>query len=414
LNNLEKFADTDLCVKCGLCLPHCPTYRKTLDENESPRGRLALIQGWAGNQLEATPKLLQHIDRCLLCRSCEAVCPANVPYGRLVDQFREDAGGADKPTTARTKVAAFRALLQSPRLSRAAGAVLRGYQNSWLQALIGRSGLLAFLGWQELEAGLPEMVAASYREAFYPAHGAEVARVGLFLGCTGQLFDRVTVAAAIRVLTRLGVSVVVPERQGCCGALDLHAGDGAAAVSLAERNARAFDGAAVDAVVSFASGCGATLKEYALHEATSGLKDFSGKVQDISQFLSALTWPADVSLKPLRARVCLHTPCTLRNVLKGEPYPLRLLAKIEELAVLALPSAGQCCGAAGNYMFEHPAMAQALRADVLEPVAAFDPDYLLTSNIGCALHLRAGLRARKLAHVQVMHPIALLDQCLNG
>ncbi len=409
----KNFSDTDLCVKCGLCLPHCPTYRNTLDENESPRGRLALIQGWAGDQLAATPKLVQHIDRCLLCRNCELVCPANVPYGRLVDQFRFEIGESAKPMAARAKTAVLRNVLRSRSKARTAAVVLRQYQDSWLQRLVDRSGLLELLGWEGLSAGLPEKAAPSPTLDFYPAQGTEVARAGLFIGCTGSLFDQATVTAAIRVLTRLGVSVTVPRQQRCCGALDLHAGHEMAAARLAEWNARAFAGMALDAVISLASGCGATLKEYPLHEATKPLKDFSSKVQDISQFLEQLTWPTGVSLKPLQARVCLHTPCTLRNVLKAEHYPLRLLQKIPELEVLILASAGQCCGAAGSYMLEHPVMAHALREDVLERVEDVKPAYLATSNVGCALHLRAGLRARALAQIEVLHPVALLDRCLE-
>jgi glycolate oxidase iron-sulfur subunit len=391
-----SFSDTELCVKCGLCLPHCPTYGKTLDESESPRGRLSLIQAWAAGQLEASPKLLGHVDTCLLCRSCESACPANVPYGRLVDDFR--AATADKavkpPLSARMKSAAVGYALQSPRLQRWSGPV---------RGVLANTGLIEAAGFAELAAGLPKPLKHGCWQGIHPALGQEKAKVALFLGCTAELADAETVSAAIRLLTRLGVSVTVPAGQGCCGGMALHKGDGEGFARMRLNNMEAFKATEVQAIVTLASGCGAVLKEY---EA----KQFANKIKDISCFIGEYPWPDSVRLKPLQAVAWVHTPCSLKNVLKSERSPPELLRRIPGLQVELFDHAPHCCGAAGAYLLDHPVMAQALREDILESIRAFPPNYLATSNVGCAMHLRAGLKQRGMGQVEVLHPLVLLDR----
>jgi glycolate oxidase iron-sulfur subunit len=154
------------------------------------------------------------------------------------------------------------------------------------------------------------------------------------------------------------------------------------------------------------------LSDYPHHDPSPEGRNFAGKLKDIGRFLSEFPWPEDLSFKPLKAKACVHAPCTLKNVLKAERHPLELLRRIPELEVRALAGDTRCCGAAGSYMVEHPAMAAALREDVLEKVLENPPDYLLTSNVGCALHLRAGLKRRGLSDIRVLHPVVLLEQQL--
>ncbi len=412
MNRSERFSDTDLCVKCGLCLPHCPTYSKTLDENESPRGRIALIQGWAQGSLAATPELRRHIDNCLLCRSCEAVCPAYVPYSRLVDRFRGETGSAGKTTFQRVKSAGIRIALTDERASRWTERLVGKPGRSGLN-LLKKTGFLNALGLPELEAGLPNVSTPARWNDFYPVHGqAEFGRVALFLGCTAKLFDTETVASTLLVLNRLGIGVKLPRTQACCGALHLHAGDEAGARKLMERNLAAFDPSDVDAIITIASGCGAMLHDYPQFDTAPSASGFAERVKDIGQFLAQLAWSDDIELNPLAAKVCLHTPCTLKNVLRAERYGADLLRRVPSLDVAPLPSAQRCCGAAGSYMLEHPKMANDLRDDVLESVAAINPDFLATSNPGCAVHLRAGLTRKGLGRIEVLHPITLLARQL--
>jgi glycolate oxidase iron-sulfur subunit len=409
LNRSQRFSDTDLCVKCGLCLPHCPTYNKTLDENESPRGRIALIQGWAQGSLAATPELVSHIDNCLLCRSCEAVCPAYVPYGSLVDRFRGETGEVEKTTSARIKSAGIKIALTNKRASRW---VERLVEKSGRESkgLLQKTGLLKALGLSEFDAGLPDISTSVRWNDFYPAQGQnERGRVALFLGCTANLLDAETVSSALLVLNRLGIGVRVPDTQACCGALHHHSGDQASARKLMDRNLAAFNLSDADTVITIASGCGAMLRDYRQLEATA---DLAKRVKDISQLLAELSWPDNIEFKPLAAKVCVHTPCTLKNVLRAERHGADLLHRIPSLDVASLPNSQRCCGAAGSYMLEHPEMAKDLRDDVLESVTAIKPDFLATSNPGCAVHLRAGFKQRGLGHIEVLHPVTLLARQL--
>jgi glycolate oxidase iron-sulfur subunit len=401
LNASERFADTDLCVKCGLCLPHCPTYAKTLDENESPRGRLALIQGYARGFLEPTPELVRHIDRCLLCRSCEAACPAHVPYGSLVDRFREETGSQGKTRSARLKTAALRRLLGPGRLAGLAGRSAPAARRV--------RALLKPLGLEELAAGLPERSAAVPKPGVYPAVTATpTGEAALFLGCTARLLDAETAGAALKVLTRLGVAVHIPDGQTCCGALHRHAGDADTARDLMKQNLAAFGAPPGRPLLSFASGCAATLRDYREAAPLPEAEALSREVRDISQFLAERLWPADLQPAPLPARVYVHAPCTLRNVLRADRFPLDLLRRIPGLEAVAMPARFRCCGAAGSYLLEHPGMAKALRDDLLDDVLAAGPNFLATSNPGCALHLRAGLKSRGREDIEVVHPVALL------
>ncbi|MEN8260696.1 MAG: heterodisulfide reductase-related iron-sulfur binding cluster [Pseudomonadota bacterium] len=226
----------------------------------------------------------------------------------------------------------------------------------------------------------------------------------------GDLADAKTVDAAIRVLTRLGFEVSVPSSQNCCGALHLHGGDGEIAATLATGNLNAYDADTLDAIVTLASGCGGTLREYPLR--MENAQTFSSKVKDISQFLADTPWPEDVTPAALEARICLHTPCTLRNVMREQSGAHKLLGKIPGIQVTRLADTTLCCGSAGSYMLEHPTMAKSLRDDVLEQVLSANPDYLASSNIGCALHLAAGLREQG-KNIEVVHPVVLLDRQLR-
>jgi glycolate oxidase iron-sulfur subunit len=386
-------ADADLCVKCGLCSPHCPTYRQTADENESPRGRIALIQGWAAGRLPLTAALRKPLDDCLLCRNCEAVCPAKVPYTRLMDRFRAETGQARKPLAARALSSAVREGLRHPVLA-----------NLGRRALDAAARLPGGSAWKALPpAGNPENW---YGE--HPAAGEPIAHAGLFLGCTAVVADAATVTAILELLPRLGVSVTVPGNQACCGAMDLHAGDAAAAQALMSRNIEAFAGLPLDAVIGFASGCSAALLEYRRHSDAPAAETLSAKVKDISSFLADRIPAERWDLAPLEAKILVHNPCSLRNVFGTEKSVEALLRRIPRAEVKVLPGRGRCCGAAGSYMLDHRRMAEAIRTETVEAILVESPYYLVTSNIGCALHLRAGLQGR--AGIPVIHPVQLLAQ----
>lgn len=397
-------ADADLCVKCGLCLPHCPTYQLTRHEGDSPRGRIMLMQGLATGMIEQTPTLEAHLDGCLSCRACEAVCPAQVPYGRLID-----AGRALLATERPQQVRSARRIgfwLVNRRARRSVGALLWLYQRSGLQWLLRRTRLLGKTRLARLESLLPAI--ARPRLLRVASSPGSHKRIMLFTGCTGELADRQTLEDTMRVLHHLGVDVDVPQNQGCCGALHQHAGLAADASKLARINLHAF-GNSDDRILSCASGCGATLLDYpdiAGHDTAP----FSMRVEDVSAYLLA-NWPANLQLRPLPARVLLHTPCTLRNVMKTSDCVQKLLQKIPGIELSELDRAGGCCGAAGSYLITHPETADALLQTKLDAARTQTPDFIVSSNIGCALHLAGGLRRAGLK-VPVLHPVSLLARQL--
>lgn len=393
----------DQCVKCGLCLPVCPTYRIGRNEAESPRGRIAFAQALATGQIAATPALTTHLDQCLACMSCERVCPSQVRYGELIVATR---GLLRESLPVARRRHALRALLARPRLLRAGlrlanlPVVRTCIQSSIVQTLL-RPLRLARLA-RELPR-LPRM-AASPRTG--PAAVPSRGRVGLFLGCVAAAVDRDVHAAAIRLLGALGYAAVLPSGQGCCGALALHAGDSAGADALAAPTRQAFIDAGVDSVLVSACGCFGTLRD----------RTFAGtsiRVREIHEFLASDDCLDGLRLHPLARRVALHTPCTQASVARAGAAIRHLLARIPQMEIIALPDEPRCCGAAGDYFLQHADIADALRAEKLDQTAALTPDLLVTSNVGCRIFLDNGLRQRGTA-LAVTHPIVLLARQLDN
>lgn len=385
---------------CGMCLPHCPTFQRTGSEAESPRGRIALAQALARGQLQADDDLAAHLDHCLACRACEAMCPSEVRYASILGETRR--------------------LLAAQRGLDAAGrAALGAVSNpAFLRAAVrlGASPAAALARpVSALARRLSALAQARPHHRFHhptaTASGTVRGRVGLFLGCTGEAVDGEALSAAVKVLTLLGFAVVIPGGQGCCGALHHARGDRAGFERRAQRNLAAFDTEALDAVVSVASGCTAMLAEYGQWLDAPGAADFSRKMREVTDFivrqdLDALPVPA-----PLPETVAVHVPCSQAHALRRPGVSAALLARIPEVRIATLPDNRTCCGAAGVHMLQDPALADALREPKLDALVASGARYLVTTNVGCALHLAAGAKARGLA-VEVLHPVSLLARQL--
>jgi glycolate oxidase iron-sulfur subunit len=404
MDEQPSLENTGQCVMCGLCLSHCPTYLKTRNEAESPRGRIALMRAIHTHRLPLDRRLAGHLDNCLACRACEAVCPAQVPYGELIHAARY--------AIARARHRGLGLILSGPllrhrALRRMLGALLRGYQGSGLQHLVRRTGALGPLGLRRLESFVPDPSHETIGPFATEPPGTAPA-VALFTGCVAELFDRDTLAAGRRVLTRLGYRVYQPRRQTCCGAIHQHQGAPGRARTFMARNLRAFAGRGP--VISCASGCGAQLAEYHKHLGSREAAAFSERHRDIAGFLAQQPWPEALRPQPLHARVAVHTPCSLRHVLGQADQPRALLARIPELELIELPEG--CCGAAGSYMLSHPAMADALVRDQVQAIRAARARIVVTANIGCRLHLQAALRREGL-DIQVIHPVTLLERQLH-
>ncbi len=392
----------DRCVSCGLCLPHCPTYALAQQEGDSPRGRISLMQGLAAGQLEPSPALLGHLDRCLTCRSCERVCPADVPYGRLIDAARSGLAESGHGAARTALISAW--ILSKPWLARFLTACLRLARRSGLLSLAVRSGPA---GIRRLAARVPAGLRTWRRDEIAPIRSRDDA-VQIFTGCVAPLVDARTLDDAIRVLRAMGFEPLCQEEQVCCGALHQHAGARQAARALARENCAAFGDAATP-VLGLASGCTATLSEYA--SLIEGAEALSQNVHDI------VRWVADHQdrLPPLalpEARtVVVHEPCTLRNVLRDQAALGALLDTIENLSWRPLDPPHSCCGGAGSYMLTQPAVADALAEGHLIALRSDPPDVLLTGNIGCALHLQAAAADLGLS-TRIEHPISMIAMAL--
>jgi glycolate oxidase iron-sulfur subunit len=368
------------------------------------------MQGLAKGQVGLTSRLENHLDGCLACRSCEAVCPAEVPYGRLIDAGRAELA-RQRPARLR-RIRLMGSLLSRAWLRRAVAYALWAYQASRLQALIRRLRLLGRGKLARLESLLPPLERPQRRQAAYtttltPSHGS----IALFVGCVSDLAEQALLRDSIRLLLRLGYDVQVPSGQTCCGALHLHNGMPEHARRLAAQNCQAFAGDC-DAIVGTASGCTATLKEYQELLPPSICQPMTLKVQDICVFLDQAKGWERLHFRPLAETVAIQEPCTLRNVLKGNAAAYRLLARIPGLEVTALAGNNKCCGAAGSYFLTEPDAADQLVADKLADIDRSAPYAVVTSNVGCALHLGGALR-RAGKTVAVRHPVSLLVQQLE-
>ncbi len=402
--------DADRCVMCGLCLPRCPTYRLYGQESESPRGRIALMRALATNELPMTSRLEEHLDNCLVCRACEAACPAEVPYGELIDAARASMERGDQRNTCPEPDTLLEELARLERWR----PLLRFYQRSGLRKAARALGLPKALGMESLERLLPELPPRSQWREHYAASGEERGEVALFVGCTGKALDDTTLQAAIEVLNRIGYSVRIPRGQTCCGALHRHRGRMQKARELAQANLDSFQPEEVDAIVHVTSGCGVQLMEYPL---LAGLdperaQRFSEKVFEISQFIHDTPWPEGSEPAPLDGIAALHLPCSLQHPRYRPETITALLERIPRLRVIPLPDNALCCGAAGDYALRHPAAAKRLLAPKLESLKRIGAELLVTANIGCALHFKAALREQG-ESIEVLHPIELLARRLR-
>jgi glycolate oxidase iron-sulfur subunit len=395
------------CVHCGMCLPACPTYRETGRETSSPRGRIYLMRAVAEGRLPLDA-LAEEAYLCLGCRACETACPSGVRFGSLLEHTRAEVerAGLRRGFAKRAESFALRHVVPRPARLRALVGLLGIAQRLGLDAAALR---LLPPGARELHGLLPRIPARAARRPLpelTPALDPRRGRVAFFAGCImPELFGSVN-RATVRVLARNGFDVVVPRGQGCCGALQAHAGDAELAHGLARQNVTAFDPGGVDAIVSNSAGCGAALRE-AKSWLPGEAEGFSARVRDVCEFLDEAGLRAPTGR--LALRVCYDDPCHLVHGQRVKDAPRRVLASIPGLVLVAHDDPTSCCGAAGTYNLTHRAMSSAVLARKLDALAAADPEAIATGNPGCLMQIASGARARGL-RARVVHPVELLDE----
>ena|SRR5215472_6920094 len=404
------------CVHCGLCLDQCPTYRALGTEMDSPRGRIYQIVQVDAGRLALGDSFVTHIDRCLGCLNCQTACPSGVMYGSLLEQARAQiAQHYQRPGRERWLHRHFYAdiLPSFGKLARHAR-FMRFYQRSGLQSLARATGLLKALGVSDLDALSPRIDSTfSFSDLgrVFPAEGEQRGRVALLIGCIASVAFAELNRATIRVLTMNGIEVHVPERQSCCGALQLHAGYLDLARQQARRNLDAMLNPEFDAIVTNAAGCGSTLKEYAALLQDDPIyaeraREFTTKARDINEYLASIEL-REPKFK-LNARVTYQDSCHLAHAQGIRSAPRQLLQYIGAELVES-PRADSCCGSAGVYNVVQNEISMKILDEKMGYVASVRPDIIVTANIGCMLQFRAGV-ARKRLNARVAHLVELLDE----
>jgi glycolate oxidase iron-sulfur subunit len=403
------------CVHCGFCTATCPTFVLLGDELDSPRGRIYLIKDMLEANRPGTEDVVLHIDRCLSCLSCMTTCPSGVHYMHLVDHARNHIERTyRRPWHDRLLRSVLGTLLPRPVLLRLA--LLGGRLARPLGRLVPGSGMLS----RRLRAilslaprHLPSPTALD-RPGVHPAQGERRARVALLAGCAQQVLAPEINAATIRLLTRLGVEVVVRPDSGCCGALNHHLGQHAAAMQLVRANVAAWsaeiDGEGLDAIVINASGCGTMVKDYGflLRTEAEPLRSraamVAGLALDISQLLTRLGYAPTRPAPGLT--VAYQAACSLQHGQGITVEPKALLARAG-FSVVEPTEPHLCCGSAGTYNLLQPTIAERLRARKLDNLRATGAALIATGNIGCMTQL-AG------SGLPVVHSIELLDWMAGG
>jgi len=366
-------------VKCGLCIPHCPSYWLTRSEADSPRGRIALIQGVDAGDLAVSATLFAHLDGCLQCRACERVCPSQVPFGKIINQSL-----AELQPKAPLKTRLLNHILKPKTLNRLA--TLR-------QKLDGLPGLSKT--WRWLRSGPVSHTAETRR-----ADTTEQPSVVVLSGCVTQPLDPVTLLHTEKLLHFFGIRAQWSD--GCCGALCFHNGQPELAQQHVQQTAQHCP--PEHPVLFLATGCGAFLKECHTHFPNAPFQSLSQQSQDICDFLANLAWPTPQ--QTTQYNVVIHTPCSAKNTLRETESAHRLLRRLPHLTLSTLTSP-HCCGGAGSYTLKYPAHAEALIEHQLAELKAPYPDYLVTTNLGCALQFAASFKYHKIK-TQVIHPLTLV------
>jgi glycolate oxidase iron-sulfur subunit len=426
--SLAQLADPDIaeadkilraCVHCGFCTATCPTYVLLGDELDSPRGRIYLIKEMLEKDKPPTPEVVKHIDRCLSCLACMTTCPSGVNYMHLVDQARvRIERDFSRPLPERLLRAVLAFVLPRPKLFRASmilarlgrpfAALLPAPKVAPTPSLLRRVKAMLALAPNRLPA--PGPLAGSV----FRAIGDKRGRVALLQGCAQQVLAPRINQAAINLLTRHGIEVVLVKDEQCCGALTHHLGQDGDALARARGNVgvwqREAEQGGLDAILVTTSGCGTVIKDYGYmlredREFAGPAARISALAKDITEYLAGLelhpsTQKGDVT-------IAYHSACSLQHGQKITQAPKELLSK-NGFVVKDVPESHLCCGSAGTYNILQPDIASRLRDRKVANIATVKPDMIAAGNIGCMVQIAGG------TSIPVVHTIELLDWATGG
>ncbi len=402
------------CVHCGFCTATCPTYLTLGDELDSPRGRIYLIKDVLENGKPADERFVKHIDRCLSCLACMTTCPSGVNYMHLVDHARAHIQKTYRRPLADRVIRAmlsqvlpyperFRAALTAARLTRPFAGVFRA-----IPGLLPMSAMLALA-----PSSLPKASGAA-STGTHKAAGARKGRVAILSGCAQPVLNPRINEAAVELLTRLGIEVVVPKGEGCCGALVHHMGREGEALAQARRNVDAWtaeiENGGLDAIIITTSGCGTTIKDYGHMlrldpQYAEKARKVSELAKDVTEYLATIAMPSSDAGRGIR--LAYHSACSMQHGQKIKEQPKRLLAAAG-FTVVDVPEGHLCCGSAGTYNILQPEIAEKLRARKLANIARTRPDLVAAGNIGCMTQIGDG------AGVPVIHTVEILNWAHGG
>jgi glycolate oxidase iron-sulfur subunit len=401
------------CVHCGFCTATCPTYVLLGDELDSPRGRIYLIKEMLEQDQPATEEVVKHIDRCLSCLACMTTCPSGVHYMHLVDHARVHIERTyRRPLLDRMLRATLAKILPYP--TRLWGALQAGRIAKPFAPLFAALGLDRVAALLRLAPSrLPSRPDVGKRRVFAAA-GARKGRVAVLSGCANSVLAPSINQAAIRLLTRRGIEVVLAEGEGCCGALTHHLGREDEALTAVRANVDAWmrecDGEGLDAILITASGCGTMVKDYGfllradpVYVAKAGR--ISALTKDISEYLAGLPWEPPARPRPLV--VAYQSPCSLQHGQKITREPKELLSKMG-FVVKDVPEAHLCCGSAGTYNVFQPEIARRLRNRKVGNIEKVNPDVIASGNVGCIMQIATG------TDIPIVHAIELIDWATGG
>lgn len=414
----------DQCVHCGFCLSTCPSYRVIGKEMDSPRGRIYLMNAINKGEARLDETTASHFDSCLGCLACVSTCPSGVKYDQLISAVRPqvERNQPRNPWEKFLRTIIFNLFPYPNRLSIFLP-LLWLYQVSGLQALVRKTGILKLMPRiASMESILPKINLKSIGKKYpytIPAEGEKRYRVGVVLGCVQRLFFDPVNEATVRVLTANGCEIVIPQTQGCCGALPAHQGQENQAQSFARQMINSFKSSEVDYVIINAAGCGHTLKEY--HHILADdpqylplAQEFVSKVRDVNEFLAEIGLNTPLSsITDDEIAIVYQDACHLLHGQKISVQPRQLLQKIPNVRLKEPLDAALCCGSAGVYNLLQPDVGNELGQQKVTNLLNTGAKIIVSPNPGCALQIKKHLQLQG-ETIEIMHPMEMLDLAIRG